>query len=135
MTLTARDILRLQGVHPDLVKLVQAAADKSPLQFFVIEGLRTAAMEAVDVAAGKSQAKHSRHLGGFAVDLGIMFNGRYIKGENAAEVQLYSQLSGVLLGIAAELKIPLIWGGSWATLKDLDHYELNRNFYPDVPKP
>ena len=130
MTLTARDILRLQGVHPDLVNVVQVAANKSPLKFFVIEGLRTAEKEAEAVATGHSQAKHSRHLGGFAVDLGILINDVLTWDE-----KWYAQLSGVMLGVAADLKVPLVWGGSWKTLRDCDHWELNRNFYPDAPQP
>lgn len=130
MDLTARDLLRLQGVHPDLVKVVHAAAAKSLLPFFVIEGLRTAEQEALDVAAGKSKAKHSRHIGGFAVDLGITLSGVL-----TWEEKYYNQLSDIMLSVAANLKIPLVWGGSWTTLKDCDHWELNRNFYPDAPQP
>ena len=36
-----RSIERLQGVHPDLVKVVERAIDLSPVDFTVLEGLRS----------------------------------------------------------------------------------------------
>lgn len=127
--MTPRDFQRLEGVHPDLVKIVQAAHLKSP-NFFVIEGIRSIAEEAKNVAAGKSQTMNSRHIGGFAVDLGIMKDDAL-----TWDVPSYTALAGIMLGIAADLGISLKWGGNWKTLKDYVHFELNRNFYPDIPQP
>jgi len=39
--LGARSLSRLQGVHPDLVRVVKKAAAMSDLDFTVLEGLRT----------------------------------------------------------------------------------------------
>ena len=43
MQLTPRDLQRLQGVHPDLIKVIQAAAAKTAQPFVVTEGVRSAA--------------------------------------------------------------------------------------------
>ena len=39
----ARDRARLVGVHPDLVRVVEAAAELCPRPFIVVEGLRSIA--------------------------------------------------------------------------------------------
>lgn len=130
VNLTPRDMQRLEGVHPDLLRVIQKAAATSPMQFFVIEGLRTVEQEKANVAAGKSQTMDSRHLFGLAVDLGITINGVL-----TWDVPSYTKLADIMLAAAAALKIPIIWGGSWTTLKDYDHFELNRAFYPDSPQP
>ncbi len=39
--LTPRDRARLQGVHPDLVRVVMRCAKDSPVAFMVVEGLRS----------------------------------------------------------------------------------------------
>lgn len=106
--------------------MVKKCADISTLEFFVIEGLRTIEQEQADVAAGKSQTMHSRHLGGFAVDLGIMVDGALTWGPT-----YYQQLYSFMQAAATALSIPVVWGGSWKTLKDLDHFELDHNVYPD----
>ncbi len=124
--LTARDMLRLKGVHPDLVKIVNAVAADSPLDFFIIQGVRTEAEQLLNVQAGKSQTMNSRHIHGFAVDFGVRLNGAL-----TWEHKYYEQLAAVFLARAASLNIPIVYGGAWKTLKDYDHVELNRNFYPD----
>lgn len=129
---STRDQQRLVGTHPKLIELVTAVMAKLQDQnftIFVIEGLRTVDAEKANVADGKSQTMDSRHLFGLAVDLGIM-----IDGELTWDAKAYATLSALMLSTAADLQIPIIWGGSWKTLKDYDHWELNRVFYPD-PKP
>lgn len=79
------------------------------------------------VAEGKSQTMNSRHLSGLAVDLGAMINGVI-----TWESKYYDQVSNAMLQSAAALNIPIVWGGSWITLKDLDHFELNRAYYKDA---
>lgn len=130
VNLTPRDMQRLHGVHPDLVKVIEKAAVTSPIQFFVIEGMRTEGQEEINVQNGKSQTMDSRHLFGLAVDLGITLNGVL-----TWDVPSYTKLADIMLAAAASLNIPIVWGGSWKTLKDYDHFELNRNFYPDHTTP
>jgi len=59
----------LVGVNPALVAVVRRALELSPVDFTVIEGLRTPERQALLVAENKSQTKNSRHLTGHAVDL------------------------------------------------------------------
>src|ERR1017187_9408585 len=101
VNLTARDMERLAAVHPDLVAVVKKAAENSPVQFFVIEGLRTVNAEKANVAAGKSQTMDSRHLFGLAVDLGVTLDSVL-----TWAVPAYTQLADGMLAAAAALNIP-----------------------------
>ncbi|EBC5894661.1 M15 family peptidase [Salmonella enterica subsp. enterica serovar Infantis] len=59
----------LNGVNPDLVKVIRRALEITPVDFIVIEGVRTQARQKDMVATGKSQTMNSRHLSGNAVDI------------------------------------------------------------------
>ena len=65
--LTPRDLDRLRGVHPDLVRVVVRA--RAMDAFFVSEGVRTEERQRQLVREGKSRTMASRHLTGHAVDL------------------------------------------------------------------
>lgn len=69
MKLTARDRQRLQGVHLDLVLVVDRAAALTPVPFIITEGMRTKARQAELVKAGASRTMNGRHLTGHAVDI------------------------------------------------------------------
>lgn len=126
--LDALSLSRLQGVHPDLVKVVTdcAANGEMPFTFGVSEGLRTLAQQKIDVAAGKSQTMHSRHLTGHAVDLVVLVN-RMITWSWPP----YHVLADQMKAAAARCKVQIVWGGDWETLKDGPHFELSRVVYPD----
>lgn len=123
--LDARSIKRLEGVHPDLVKVVKLAFDLSPNVFIVTEGLRTLERQKQLLAAGASQTLRSRHLTGHAVDLAIK-----VGAEVRWDWPLYRALAVVMKGAAEQLEIPLEWGGDWKSLVDGPHYQLPWKDYP-----
>lgn len=59
----------LTGVNPTLIKVIRRALEITPVDFIVIEGLRSQARQKELVATGKSQTMNSRHLTGNAVDI------------------------------------------------------------------
>ena len=59
----------LRGVNPVLVAIIRRALELSPVDFAVIEGLRTPEKQAEHVRKGNSQTSNSRHLTGHAVDI------------------------------------------------------------------
>ncbi len=59
----------LKGVKPALVNVIRRALELTPVDFIVIEGLRTQDRQKELVATGKSQTMNSRHLTGNAVDI------------------------------------------------------------------
>ena len=117
--LSDRSRQRLQGVHADLVRVVERAIAISDLDFMVTEGLRTAAQQSKYVAAGKSQTKNSRHLTGHAIDLAVM-----IGGELTWEWKYYARLGDIMKQAAKEVGVKIEWGGDWRSLKDGPHFQL-----------
>lgn len=125
MKLSPRSMERLVGVHADLVRVVRRAAELSPLEFIVTEGLRTPARQRELVAQGKSQTSNSRHLTGHAVDLAVIINGKA-----DWTFSNYEKLAATMRQAAQELGVAIVWGGAWKTLKDGPHFELDRKVYP-----
>ena len=62
---------RLVGVHPDLQKVINKAAELSDIKFVVTEGLRSVERQRQLVKAGASKTMNSRHITGHAVDLAV----------------------------------------------------------------
>jgi peptidoglycan L-alanyl-D-glutamate endopeptidase CwlK len=123
--LGARSRQRLQGVHPDLVKVVQRAISISEVDFTVLEGLRTEERQRQLVAQGASKTMRSRHLTGHAVDLGAL-----IGGQVRWDWPLYYKIADAMKRAAKELGIPIEWGGDWQKLKDGPHFQLPWKEYP-----
>lgn len=116
---------RLQGVHPDLVKVVERAIQITPVDFTVLEGLRTIQRQQELVKAGASTTMKSRHLTGHAVDLGA-----FVDGQIRWDWPLYHKISDAVKQAAGEIGIPIEWGGDWKTFKDGPHYQLPWKDYP-----
>ena len=142
---------RLDGVHPDLVRVVERAIEWTLVDFTVLEGVRTAERQERLVEIGASKTLNSRHLTGHAVDLGA-----WVDNEVRWDWPLYHGIANAMAQAARELHVAIRWGGCWdrpltqlvdcrraledysrrrrATGRDpfLDgpHYELDRDLYP-----
>ena len=123
--LSARSLSRLEGVHPDLIRVVHRAIQNSTVDFAVLEGLRTLERQQQLVKAGASLTLKSRHLTGHAVDLGAMVDGKI-----RWDWPLYYKIAEAMKDAARDLKVSITWGGDWTMFKDGPHYELNRKVYP-----
>ena len=129
--LLPRDRARLEGVHRDLVRVVERARLAVP--FIVTEGLRTRERQARLVAIGASRTMNSRHLTGHAVDLAYWRDdgdGSVEQGEIRWDWPLYEQIGAAMKRAAKELEVPIVWGGDWASFRDGPHFELDRKAYP-----
>lgn len=125
-TYSTRSLNNLRGIHPDLRRVIDKALQDSPLDFVVIEGLRTRERQQELVNSGASRTMNSRHLTGHAVDLlPIGPDGR---GEFAWP--LYNVLGPAVKKAAEELGVSIVWGGDWRTFRDGPHIELSRDAYP-----
>ena len=120
-----RSLMRLQGVHPDLVKVVKIAIDISTVDFTVLEGRRSPERQKVLVEAGASQTLNSRHITGHAVDLGA-----WVDDQVDWSWPLYARIAGAMKMAAKDLNIPIEWGGDWKTFKDGPHFQLPWKDYP-----
>jgi peptidoglycan L-alanyl-D-glutamate endopeptidase CwlK len=120
-----RSIERLQGVHPDLVRVVERAIDLTTVDFTVLEGLRSPERQQTLVASGASQTLNSRHITGHAVDLGA-----WVDNQVDWSWPLYTKIANAMKAAANELGVAIVWGGDWRTFKDGPHFELDRRYYP-----
>lgn len=125
MTLNARSLTNLVGVHPDLVKVIRAAdviATAKGVPFIVIEGVRTMARQRELLAQKKTQTLKSRHITGHAVDL--------MEAGGTWPFAIYKRIAECVKEAAASVGVPIEWGGDWLTLKDGPHFQLPFAKYP-----
>lgn len=115
--LSKRSLSRLEGVNPDLVKVVKRAIKLTKVDFGVTEGLRTLETQKKYVAAGKSQTLKSKHLTGDAVDLVA-----YVNGTVSWELNIYDDVADAMKAAALELGISICWGAAW-TIKDITKFD------------
>ena len=125
MILSPTSLKRLVGVHPDLVKVVKRAAEITDTPFIVTEGLRTLARQRQLVASGASKTMNSRHLNGHAVDLACIVDGKL-----SWAWPLYHRLAKIVKQAAAEVNVPVEWGGDWPRFRDGPHWQLPWKKYP-----
>lgn len=114
-----RSLSNLEGVHPDLVKVVNRAIELTQVDFTVIEGLRTKERQAQLLKEKKTTTKNSRHLTGHAVDLAA-----WVDGTVSWDWKHYYIIEKAMKQAASELKIPIEWGGDWKRFKDAPHWQL-----------
>jgi len=115
----------LVGVHPDLVKVMRLAIERTPVDFAITEGLRTKERQKELFDQKKSRTMNSRHLTGHAVDVMA-----YVNGKGSWMWDLYEVINKAVQDAADELKVSIVWGGSWVSFRDGPHFELDREFYP-----
>lgn len=122
--LSPRSLKALDGVHPDLVKVVKRAIELTEIDFVVTEGLRTKERQAELFKAGASQTMNSRHITGHAVDLAAWV------GQVRWDWSLYTKLAQAMKAAAKEVDVSITWGGDWRGFPDGPHFELDRKVYP-----
>lgn len=133
-----RSLGNLKGIHPDLRRVIDRALQEGPLDFIVIEGLRTMQRQRELVASGASQTMNSRHLTGHAVDLLPIG-----KDGAAFDWPLYDKLGPAVKAAADAEGVAITWGGDWQKFRDGPHFQLAWDEYPteewvtgdDAPKP
>ena len=141
IVLGQRSLSRLEGVHPDLVRVVKKAAALSSLDFTVLEGLRTVDRQKQLMDLGATKTMNSRHLTGHAVDLAPMVGGTV-----RWDWSLYLQLAEIVRSASVSENVPIRWGGTWKLLSAINgpitakvlsrsfpdgpHFELPRANYP-----
>lgn len=127
--LSQRSLARLIGVHPDLVEIVKLAIQRTAVDFTVVEGVRTLEQQREYVTKGASQTMNSYHLPqadglGHAVDLAPLVRGAIPWNDWKA----FADLAGVVKACAAELGVPVEWGGDWKSFKDGPHFQIPRDW-------
>jgi len=130
IVLSQKSLTKLDGAHPDLVKVIARAAALSDIDFTVLEVLRTQARQRQLVASGASKTMRSRHLAGangksHAVDIAPLDGGQV-----SWSWPTYHRLAPIIKQAALEVGVPIEWGGDWRTFKDGPHWQLPWAQYP-----
>ncbi len=118
----------MKGVHPLLIKCAEKALSYGVLDATVVPygGLRTLEDQKKLVARGASKTLNSLHREqstgyGHAIDLAPY-------PVDWSDTSRFFMFATLMFRAAAELGIPLEWGGHWKTFKDFPHYQLPRGF-------
>jgi peptidoglycan L-alanyl-D-glutamate endopeptidase CwlK len=122
--LGTRSKKRLEGVHEDMVKVVELAIQISEVDFTVTDGLRSLERQKELFKSGATKTMNSRHLTGHAVDLAA-----YIDNSISWDWAFYEKISKAMKEASKKLGIPIEWGGDWTTFKDGPHFQLPFNKY------
>lgn len=121
-----RSLDRLEGVHPDLVRVMHRAITISPVDFIVVEGLRTPSRQRELFRKKATTTMRSRHLTGHAVDIAPLI-GREVRWD----WPLFHQLAKAVKEAAGAESVPIEWGGDWVSFKDGPHWQLPWRAYPE----
>ena len=113
--------IRLEGVHPNLVKVVERAVQLSTVDFTVLEGVRTPQRQRELYAQGRSKpgqvvtwtlnSNHFRKPDGYghAVDLAPW----PIDWEGPSRFPKFDAIAKAMFAAADELNIKIRWGADW----------------------
>ena len=120
--LSNRSRNKLDGVHPQLVAVVEGAIKLTKVDFGVTYGVRTIAEQEKLVAAGRSQTMKSKHLiqdDGFshAVDV-VAYDGSDV----VWELNVYDDICDAFKEAAIEVGLSIKWGAAWSE-GDIRTYE------------
>lgn len=127
----ARHKRSLEGVHPDLLRIIDLASRKiaidSDIAILAIEGLRTAKHQRELFAQGATTTLNSRHLDGHAADIVPV-----VGGQIRWDWPLFYVIEKAMKDAATELDLSdaLEWGGDWRKFKDGPHWQLSRKTHP-----
>lgn len=123
--LSRRSIDRMQGIHPDLERVVRRAITITPTDFGVTEGVRTIEKQREYFDSGASKTMNSRHLTGHAVDLVA-----YIGASVSWAWPLYHRIADAMKEAARLEGVAIVCGADWKNFPDGPHFELDRKVYP-----
>lgn len=120
------NLLNNPQLSPTLRLLMIEAIKDSPIDFTIIETVRTVERQRELVKQGKSQTNKSRHIpssnvSGYAEAVDIA-----PYPINWEDINRFNKLADHIQKKAKQLNIPITWGGQWKTLVDRPHYELKR---------
>lgn len=138
--LSKRSLDNLQGVHPNLVKIMTEAIKTSPVDFTIVEGVRTAkrqqelyaqgrtkpGMKVTNADGVRNKSNHQVKADGFghAVDLYPYYNGSVQVEGNEVDKKL-KLISSHIKGTAKKLNLEITWGGDWKKPYDPPHFQLD----------
>ncbi len=130
-----RSLDNLYGIHPELVRLMKLAIANTPVDFTIVEGVRTVSRQQQLYAQGRTapgrivtqadgvrtRSNHQPGADGYgrAVDLYPCIEGRV----RVDDVDSLFEIADHIKAVAAQNGIGVVWGGDWK-MRDYPHFEL-----------
>lgn len=110
--------------HPSLRRLLTKAIETTPIDFTIIETVRTKEQQVINVKNGASKTMRTRHLpevnkSGYAEAVDIA-----PYPIDWSNIERFKQLAKHIKKTAALIGIQIEWGGDWKTFKDYLHWQL-----------
>ena len=116
--LSERSLQRLQGVHPELVRVAKRAIEVTQVDFAITEGLRSPERQLEMYNRKLSQiAKGGTHVQGLAVDTMA-----YEDGHGSWDISLYDNVADGFKQAAIDCGVGVRWGGAWH-IPDIRYWE------------
>ena len=114
---------KLEGVHPDMVAVVERAIELTKIDFGVTFGVRTLEEQTKLYEAGRSQTMKSKHLKqedtGYSHAVDLM---AYVDGSGCWELNVYDDIADAMKEAAIEHGVSIKWGAAWSE-GDIRTYE------------
>ena len=140
-----RSLSNLENVNPDLVKVMMEAIKTSPVDFTIVEGLRSKERQQYLFSQGRTRpgkkvtnADGIKNLSnhqdeadgkkdglGSAVDLFPFFLGK-VQVDHKDTIKNLKLIADHIKKVAASLKIEIVWGGDWKKPYDPPHFQLKK---------
>ena len=114
-SLSSRSRGKLEGVHPDMVAVVERAIELTKVDFGVTYGVRTLEEQKRLYESGRSQTMNSKHLlqddtsYSHAVDV-VAYDGSDV----VWEINVYDDICDAFKQAAEEKVVAIKWGAAWS---------------------
>ena len=114
-SLSSRRRGKLEGVHPDMVAVVERAIELTKVDFGVTYGVRTLEEQKRLYESGRSQTMNSKHLlqddtsYSHAVDV-VAYDGSDV----VWEINVYDDICDAFKQAAEEKGVAIKWGAAWS---------------------
>ncbi|MDR3078866.1 MAG: hypothetical protein LBU15_02405 [Rickettsiales bacterium] len=109
---SARSEHLLGSVIPELGLLARQAIAASPIDFAIVEGLRTPQRQKMLYQSGKSRTLNSKHCEGRAIDIVPWLGGSCDYGAEADCCFLVGLFYGLAKTLALNLRVGALWDGN-----------------------
>ena len=116
---------KLSSCETPLIEVVNAAIEISQVDFSVVEGIRTAQKQRLNIENGVSWTMKSKHLAnanGLSEAADIY---PWVNGATSHDKEHYKLVAKAMYLSAMRLGVVVSWGGLWAEkYEDMPHWEL-----------
>lgn len=121
MKFSNNSLNKLKGCNKILIELMMEAIKESPIDFCIVEGVRTLERQKILFDEKKSKTLKSKHLTGNAVDICSFVDGKL----DWDHLDNFKIITDHIKKVAEQLNINIVCGYDWKGHWDACHIELS----------